>query len=187
MLRIRKPREDQLQRLGMRNDSFSDPCDVVQIQNWDACIRERSVARHRDNALVGHMEWWTPEGFAKNLQFRMRLPLEALNQHKITRAYLPQQFSQRCFSLIADLVNLYPASCRRHDHLARAGFAVFVRILTGMIDIECMVSMLERRHSQATTREQRDKLRQKCRLARSAPAGKTNDARTAHAPQVIGF
>ena len=164
----------------MRNDNFSDPRDVVQVQHRYAGIRERPVARHRDDTLVRHMEWWTPDGFAKNLQFRMRLPLEALNQDKIARAYLPQQFSQRRFGLIAGLVNLHPPPCRRHDDLARTGFAMFVGILTGMVDFECVMSVLDRRHSQAATSEQRDDLRQKCCLARSAPAGKTNDARTAH-------
>ena len=165
----------------MRNDSFSDPCDVVQIQNWDARIWERSVARHRDNALVGHMEWWTPEGFAKNLQFRMRFALEPLDHDKITWRYPAQQLSQSSLSLTGGLMNLHPAPRRRHDDLARTGLAMFVGILTGMIDFECVMSVLDRRHFQAATNKQRDQLRQKCRLARSAPAGKTNDARTAHA------
>lgn len=180
MLRSRKLRDDQLQGLGKRNDSFSDPPDVVQIQHWYAGIGERSIAHHRDDTLVGHMECWTPDGFAKNLQFRMRLPLEALNQDKITRAYLPQEFSQSCFGLIVDLVNLDPTPRRRHDDLARTSLAMLMGVLARMIDIECVMSVLDRRHSQATSNEQRDKLRQKCRLARSAPAGKTNDARTAH-------
>ena len=165
----------------MRNDSFSDPRNVVQVQHWDAGIWERSVARHRDDTLVGHMEWWTPGCFAKNLQFRMRLPLKALNQDKIARAYPPQKLGQSGFGLIADLVDLHPATRRRHDHFARASLPMFMGVLAWMIDIEGVMSVFERRHSEATANEQRDKLRQKCRLARSAPAGKTDDARTAHA------
>ena len=171
----------------MRNDNFSDPRDVVQVHYGYARIRERPIARHRDDTLVGRMEWWTPEGFAKNLQFRMRFALVSLDQNKITRTYPLQELSKSSFRLTGGLVNLDPTPSRRHDDLARTGFAMFVGILAGMIDFECVMSVLERRHSQATTSEQRDNLRQKCRLARSAPAGKTNDARTAHALQVIWF
>ena len=77
----------------MSKDNFSDPCDVVQVHHWYAGIWERSVARHRDDTLVGHMEWWTPDGFAKNLQFRMRFALESLDHDKITGGYPFQELS----------------------------------------------------------------------------------------------
>lgn len=165
----------------MRNDSFSDPCDVVQIYHGYPGIRERAIARHRDDTLVGYVERWVSDGVAKNLQFRMKLPFEALNQDQIAWAYTPQEFGQSSFGLIAHLVNLHPAPSRGHDHFARAGLAMFVGVLARVIDIECVMGVLERRHFQTATDKQRDQLGQKCRLARSAPAGKTNDARTAHA------
>ena len=88
-----KPTQNRDQRLGVYKDSFGNSFDVVQIQNGDARIWEGSVARHRDDALVGYMEWWTPEDCAKNLQFRMRFALESLDHDKITGGYPFQELS----------------------------------------------------------------------------------------------
>ena len=136
-----KPTQNRDQRLGVYKDSFGNSFDVVQIQNGHAGSREWLIARHRDDMAIGYVKRRTSDGLAKDLQLWMRLVFIPFNQHKIARAQSSKEFGQRSFGLIGDLVNLHPTACRRHDHLARAGFAMLVGIFARMIDIEGVMGM----------------------------------------------
>ena len=153
MFRSRQSSEDQLQRLGKRNDSFSDPRDIVQVHHGYAGIWERPVARHRDNTLVGHMQGRAAYGPAKDFELWMQCALVSFDQNEIAGTDPSQELSQSGLSFTGHFVDLHPTPCRGHYNLARTGLAMFIRILSRMIDLEFVMSVLERRHSQATIRE----------------------------------
>src|SRR6266513_555549 len=77
---------------------------------------------------------------------------------------------QRGLRLAAQLVHDDPAYVG-HDHdLARARPAVAIRVLTGLIDVEVVVRVLDERHLQASLHEARDEQLDQGGLAASRPS-----------------
>ena len=81
--RILKPGNDRVHRLGMRDDNVSDPSDVVQVHHRNTRVRKELVARHSDYPRIVRMERWASNSLPKNLQFRMLLTFEPLDQNEI--------------------------------------------------------------------------------------------------------
>src|SRR5262245_20154831 len=109
----------------------------------------------------------------------MALALVPFDQNEIDGARFLQERFKGGLGLAAQLVHDRPPAARSDDHLGGAGHAVRMRILAGLVQVEIMMRVLDRRYSQSATDQARDEFREQRRLSRAAPAGKANDA---HAP-----
>ena len=99
--------------------------------------------------------------------------LVALHQQQVAGRDALDLLFQRRFRLPAQLVHDDPALLGHDHHLAAAGFAVAVRVLPGMVDIEAMVCVLDQRHFQSPLYEARDELLDQRGLAASRPSGES--------------
>ena len=106
----------------------------------------------------------------------MGVTLEAFDDHQIDRAQLRQDFHERRFRLVPQLMHEGPAPIGDDGDFAGAGLAVQPRILARPIDIEFVMRMLDGRDLEPAPHQNRNDFGQERRLAGSAPAGEANDA-----------
>ena len=109
----------------------------------------------------------------------MALALVALDQHQIDRRELAQQRGERRLGVAAQLVHQRPAAGGADQDLGRAGQAVAVRILAGLVDVEGVMGVLEGRDREPARHQAGDHLGQQRGLAGAAPAGEADDAHAA--------
>src|SRR5580658_3233329 len=110
----------------------------------------------------------------------MFLALVPLHQDEVTRRESSQQLKECGFGAPVEFVHLHPTLRRGNDYFARARLSVLIRVLTGLINIESMVGVLECRDSKAAPDEQRNQLGDERGLARPTPTDNTQDSRAAH-------
>ncbi len=75
--------------------------------------------------------------------------------------------------LVAQLVHQDPAPVRCDQHFGGAGFAVPVRILARLVDVEGMVGVLDQRNLQPLRNKTGNEFLDQCGLATTGPAGET--------------
>ena len=76
----------------------------------------------------------------------------------------------------AQLMHQRPAPIRADQDLGRPGQAVGMGILAGLVDVEIVMRVLERRYREPPRHDPRDRLGEQGRLAGTAPAGEADDA-----------
>src|SRR5712692_10430537 len=110
---------------------------------------------------------------APDFELGKRIALVALDEQQVAGRDSLDLLLERGFRLAAQLVHDHPALFGHDHHLAAAGFAVAVRVLLGMVDVEAVVRVLDERHLQAALDEARDELLDQRGLAASRPSCKS--------------
>src|SRR5437016_3533150 len=100
----------------------------------------------------------------------MRLALVALDQHQVDRRKLAEQRSEWRLRFAPQLVHQGKAPAGGDQHLGCPRHSMRVRILAGLINVELMMRVLERRHREPARDQARDRLSKERSLARAAVA-----------------
>ena len=95
---------------------------------------------------------------AKNLKLGIAGSFEAFDHDQIDRRKLLQQFVERRLGRATQLMHQRIAVRGRDQHLGRAGRAVGVGILAGLVEIKRMVRVLERRDREPARHDAREHL-----------------------------
>src|SRR3984893_10716784 len=170
-----KPRNGVIDRPGKREHQARDGRDVVkmgvrQIQRQIVC----RVSRERGDRWVLWVEKRLRVRRAMDLDFCVRIALVALDENEIGRAHAPQKFGKAGLFGPAQFMHKREATGRSNEDLARAGLAMEIGILAGLIHVESMMRVLERRDNDAAFAQIGDQLDDQGRLARAAPPGKAD-------------
>src|SRR5215471_17229207 len=127
----------------MPEKKISNRFDVIEMNDWYFCLRQRNVGRYRDDVRVIRVNKGLVVLSAVNFQLRKSIALEALDQHEVDRRHLGNECAQVPFALLAKFVQDGPALCGRNNNLGRAGRAVEKGILAWLIQIEAVMGVLE--------------------------------------------
>ena len=169
-------RDDARERLGKRERRVGDGADVVERQDRDGGVRDRAIGR--DGAHVRHLG--EEEGLvvlcAVNLDLRMGGGLEALDDDEVDGGEAREEFGEAGLRLGPQLMHQGPAPLGGDQHLPGARGPVLERVLAGLVDLEGVMGVLDRRDRDAALGELRDEPEEKGRLPRPAPPGKTDHA-----------
>ncbi len=84
-----------------------------------------------------------------NLDFGMRVPLEPFDEDQVDRAHPFEQLVERWFGRTAQLAQQGPTMRRCNHDLLRPRLTMPPGILTRLIDVECMMGMLDCRYGDA--------------------------------------
>src|SRR6266567_3914536 len=172
-------RQHSCNRRGVPDQNVDDPLDVVEVEDRNTRLRQRRIGCNSDNRWVLRMEQRLAERGTVEFKLRMRLAFVAFDQHEIDRAELREQNRQRWLGFGAQLVNERPTLGRTDQNLGRSDYPMGVRILAGLVDVEGVVGVLERRHSKTTRNDAWDHFGNERGLARAAPAGEADNAHAA--------
>src|SRR6516165_654867 len=133
--------------------------------------RRRSPS-HRGEAAVS-------ERGTVHFELGMGLALVPFDQHEIDRTEFGEQGREPGFGLSAQLVNERPTVRRADQNFGRPDHAVGVGILAGLVDVEAMMGVLERRYLKSPRDDAGNDLGEERGLAGAAPAGEADDAHAA--------
>jgi hypothetical protein len=114
-----------------------------------------------------------------DFELGMRLAFVAFDEHEVDRAELLEQRTQRGLRFPAQLVHERPALSRADKNLGRPGHAMGVGILSGLIDVEGVMGVLERRYLKAARDETGNDFGEERGLSGAAPAGEADNAHAA--------
>jgi len=154
-LQARKPFEHGLDRIRIAENEIRDGGDVVDRRVRQAG-RRSAVADKRDDLRVPRMEERLAVAHAENLDFRDRVPLEALDQDEIDRREHSEEFRERRLRRAAQFAHQGDPGGRGDQHFVRAGGAMFIRVLPRPVDVEAVMGVLDGRDAEAPPVELRD-------------------------------
>ena len=77
-----------------------------------------------------------------NLDLRVRMPLEPLDEHQIDWAHLLQQVVERWFGCTTQLVHQGPTMIRCDHHFSCPCLPMAPRVLSRLIDVESVMCVL---------------------------------------------
>ena len=117
---------------------------------------------------------------AVDLEFRDRGTLEAFDQHQIARREPRQRRIERKLRGAAQLVHQRPAHGRCDQYLLAACFAMTMRILARLVDVELMVRVFYQRDHQSFGAQLRYEPLDERRLAAARPAGEPENLHHTH-------
>src|ERR1700682_4876148 len=117
---------------------------------------------------------------AVDLELRDRRTLEAFDQHQIARREPRQRRIERKLSGVAQLVHQRPSHGRGDQYLLAACFAMTMRILTRLVDVELMMRVFYERDDQALGAQLRYEPLHERRLAAARPARESENLHHAH-------
>ena len=134
------------------------------------------VGGDRHHVRIVRVDQRLADARAIHLELGMRVALVALDDDEVDRGEPGEQLRQGELRRAAQLAHQGETVLRRHQHLGRSGHAVHVGILAGLVHVERVVRVLERRDREAARRDRRDELGDERGLAGAAPAGQSDDA-----------
>ena len=152
---------------------------AAAISSIDACGSPpdgSDVADQRDNVPVVGIKRRLAVGGAKDLDLRQGIALEALDQDKVDVLEQPQKFGQRRLRRSAQFPHQRDPIGGRDQHFFCAGRAMLVGILAGLIEVEIVVGVFDRRNAEAAAIQFRNEPDDERSLARSAPSGEADYA-----------
>src|SRR5262245_11196691 len=114
-----------------------------------------------------------------DLELRMWLALVAFDQYQIDWRKLAEQRRERRLGLAPQLAHQSKAAAGGDQHLGGPGHPVRVGVFAGLIDVELVMRVLERRHRKPARDQARDRLAEERGLARAAVAREADDAHAA--------
>ena len=150
--------------------------DVVDIDHRSPGVGERNVGNDADHVRVLRMEGRLADLAAVDLDAGVMRRFEAFDQHEIDRRHLPQQIVDGGLGRLPQLVHQRPAPAGSDQHLGRAGDAVDVGILAGLVDVEAVMGVLDGGNGEAAPDQPRNDLCEQRGLSRPAPAGQSENA-----------
>src|SRR6266446_7066447 len=134
----------------MRDHEVGDRGDIVKRDERHREAGKLAVARDRDDEGIFEAEQCLAEAGPVHLELWVRMSLEPLDEKEIDRRHMLDELFERRLRRAAMLVHQCPTIGRADHDLARTRLAVCPTILAWLIDVEAMMRVLQRRHSQTT-------------------------------------
>src|SRR5262249_26514912 len=151
----------------------------MEIDDRNSRRRQWRIRSDGNDRRVTGMKQRLADGGTVYFELRMRLALVAFDQHEIDRAELFEQGAQRRLSSSTQLVHERPTVGRSHQNLGRARHAMGVGILAGLVDVEAVMGVLERRDLKSACDDAGNDFGEERSLAGAAPAGQADNAHAA--------
>ena len=104
-----------------------------------------------------------------HLELRVSFRFETFDDDEVDGREVRHELGQRRLALVAELVHESPAPRARDEHLARARETMRVRVLAGLIDVEVVMRVLQRRDRTTARDQHREDLGEQRGLAAAAP------------------
>jgi hypothetical protein len=113
---------------------------------------------------------------AIDLDLWVILAFEPLDQDQIHATHAREQRRQPEFGLAAQFVHERPPQTRSDENLPGAGLTMLPGVFAGLVNVEAVMSMFQRRNHKPPGGQRRDEAPKQCRLASPAPTRQSDYA-----------
>jgi hypothetical protein len=129
------------------------------------------VGRDRDDPRIGRMQYGFAECRPVDLELGQGRTFVAFDKHEIARRESIERLVHRQLRRPPEFVHQCPADAGGDQNLGTAGMTMTEAVLSGMVDLERVVRVLDQRYPQAFEDQARNQLLDQGRLAAAGPAG----------------